>query len=227
MRLAPQARSAVRLDAPPEHDVTGFVAVISKDRARPVPDSAIARLADAYELLQEGGERHAAAAGDYARVVKFDTATADRPGIERSGASWAAIAGVVHAGGSLVNAPLQSLDGQFGLISHDAESDEVVVATDPFALHALFVAERDNSTYVSTSASALARHLRPAPSELGQFMFLRTGYQLGPVTHWEGIELLEPGFCLTFARSGCAKRKYWRPVVDETVARLGFKATVD
>ena len=57
--------------------MTGFVAVISKDRARPVPDTEIARLADAYELLHEAGERHAAAAGDYARVVKFDTATAD------------------------------------------------------------------------------------------------------------------------------------------------------
>jgi hypothetical protein len=59
--------------------VTGLVAVISKDRARPVPDSEIDRLADAYELLHEGGERHAAAAGDYARVAKFDTATVDRP----------------------------------------------------------------------------------------------------------------------------------------------------
>jgi hypothetical protein len=123
----------VALELRPEQHVTGLVAVISKDRARPVPDSEIAGLADAYELLHECGERHAAAAGDYARVVKFDRATADRPGIERSGASWAAMAGVVHAGGSLVNAPLQSLDGQFGLISHETERDEVVVATDPFA----------------------------------------------------------------------------------------------
>jgi asparagine synthetase B (glutamine-hydrolysing) len=96
------------------------------------------------------------------------------------------VTGVIHAERSLIQAPLESLEGQFGLISHRAERDEVVVATDPFAFHALFVAERDNATYVSTSALALARHLRPAPSELGQFMFLRTGYQLGPVAHLGG-----------------------------------------
>jgi hypothetical protein len=207
--------------------MTGLVAVISKDRSSAIPDREIAALADTYELFHEGGQRHTAAAGNHARVVKFDTSTAERRGIERSDASWAAATGVVYAEQSLVEAPLESLDGQFALISHHSERDEVVVATDPFAFHALFVAERDDVTYVSTSALTLARHLRPPPCELGQRMFLRTGYQLGPVTHWEGIELLEPGCCLIFSPRGCSRRIYWRPSVDEDIARLGFKAAVD
>ena len=77
-------------------------------------------------------------------------------------------------------------------------------------MHAIYVAERSGRTYVSTSALALARHLRAAPSLLGIAGFLRSGYQFGAATAWTGVSRLEPGTVLRCAETGVHLETYWR-----------------
>jgi hypothetical protein len=74
VRLAPQARSAVRFDVPPEHDVAGFVAIISKDRARPAPGGEI------YPSC----ERVRASPRGWANATPLPRATTRRSGARRS-----------------------------------------------------------------------------------------------------------------------------------------------
>jgi len=160
-------------------------------------------------------------------VVKIGSPAAPRPSIDRSGTSWAAWVGCPgNTNGSLVGTRLDELDGQVGLISYDASPDEVLVATDPFGMQAVYVAEEVERTLVSTSALCLAKHLRTPPSLRGMYAFLRSGYQFGSLTSWEGIERLEPGTCVRFTSAGRRREVYWRPTVDETVSRLAFAPAV-
>ena len=161
-------------------------------------------------------------------MVKIGSPAAPRPSIDRSGTSWAAWVGCPgNTNGSLVGTRLDELDGQVGLVSYNASSDEVLVATDPFGMQAVYVAEEGERTLVSTSALCLAKHLRTPPSLRGMFAFLRSGYQFGSLTSWEGIERLEPGTCVRFAPAGRRREIYWRPTVDQTVSRLAFVPAVD
>jgi hypothetical protein len=206
----------------PASPVTGLLAVFATDRAVPVDAGDLDDLAACYELVN-GGRRRETLTAPHAQVVVIGE---DSP-VVRSGESWAAAAGVVHTSVPLAEARPEQLDGPFALVAYDAAADELTVATDPFAMQSLYVAERGGRTYVSTAALPLARHLGAARSDLGTLTFLRTGYQLGPVTHWDGIERLEPGTCLTFGRSGVVRRTYWRPEVDDSVTRRGFESAVE
>ena len=181
-------------------------------------------LAAAYEALRGVCTRRRTSAGDRARVIEFDP----QPNSLEPGASgsWIVTAGVAHT--ELAGRPtrLEELEGQFGWISYDSASDELVVASDPFGLFAVYVARRGGKSYVATSALALAKHLRSHPSRLGLEIFLRAGYHFGKVTHWDGIERLEPGSCIAFGSKGAEARAYWRPRIDETVAAMSFKQAV-
>jgi hypothetical protein len=207
--------------------VTGIVAIITNDRRTPATESEIGVLAHAYESLRGQRDRHAVAAGDFARVIVLGSSEAGRPEIERASSSWTAHIGTVHHQGSLMDSRPEELDGHFGLIAYDANDDSVLVATDPLSFQPLYTAERDGKTYVSDSALALAKHLRAKPSWLGLVTFLRTGYHFGTLTHWEGVTRLDPGTCISFSSDGREKRFYWRPQVDRHVARLGFDDAVD
>jgi asparagine synthetase B (glutamine-hydrolysing) len=99
----------------------------------------------------------------------------------------------------------------FAAVRHCARRDVVEVLTDPFGLQALYVASRGDLTYVCTSALALARHLAAEPDPVGAALFLRTGVQYGPVTHWQGVERVEPGTVMTFGPAGRRVATYWRP----------------
>jgi hypothetical protein len=204
-----------------------MVAIIAHDRHDVVGVEEIDALATDYERVRGTASRHCAAAGSFARLVKFDGRHAAQPGIEQADGSWAAATGLVYPRTSLLGLPVHELDGQFSLIAYDAHTDQVTVATDPFGLQALYLAERDGKSYLSTSALTLARHLRATPNQLALSFLARTGQQFGPITCWEGIERLDPAICLTFAPHGRSHRTYWRLEVDETVARMSFRQAVD
>jgi asparagine synthetase B (glutamine-hydrolysing) len=206
--------------------VTGFVAIVSHDRSRPLEDDELARLVATYERLRGTAPRRELAAGAWSRVVAW-TMPAAAPTVAEQDASWALAVGVVHARDGILNTPLRELDGQFGLIRFRAEADEVVAATDPFGLRGVYVAEREARTYVSTSALALALHLRLAPSALYLAAFLRTGRHYGRPTHWEGLHRLEPGAAIRVDASGHEEWIYWRAEVDPETRRLSASAALD
>lgn len=204
----------------------GIVLIVSGERGRPVSEPEIEAFARDFESLRGPGRRHAAAAAS-SRLIKIDGELAQRPGIETSESSWAAATGLLYHDGPLVGAQPEQLDGQFGYVSYDAGRGELVVASDPFGMHGLFVAEREGRTYVCTSALALAKHVGAQPSRLGLRIFLHAGAHFGTMTNWEGVERLDPGTCLRFNGGSVRRETYWRPAVDPDVSRLGFKAAVE
>jgi len=121
--------------------------------------------------------------------------------------------------------PLEALDGQFAFVRQDGETIEV--ATDPFGMQALHVAQRAGRSYVSTSALALAAHLGAPPDPDGVLSFLRTGYQFGARTAWQGVERLEPAIALRFAGAAPSRRCYWRAEPDPSMGGLGLEETVE
>jgi hypothetical protein len=229
--------------------MTGVVGIVSHRRDTPVTEDDIGQLMSAYESLRGSGKRHVASAGSFARVATICATSGDElpqamtgaasadaclsqamPGAASADASlprsadssWVILSGMPHCPSGSDGTELEALDGQFTWTSYDALRDELSVATDPFGMQALYLAERAGKTYFSTSALVLAKHLRAQPSRLGLEMFLRAGYQFGSVTNWEGIERLDPGTCVSFTAHGPERRIYWRPAVDEAVARMGL-----
>ena len=205
--------------------MSGFVAVISAPR-HPVRDQEIERLASAYESVRGPGERHTASGGDQVRLVKFDLPSSGRPGIEWTGRSWGVAVGTVYPQRSLLGARLEELDGQFALLTYDADQKEVVIASDPFGMQPLYVAERDGAAFVSTSAMAIAKSLGSPASHLGLTSYVRTGYHFGAATHWEGIRRLDPAICIRYRNGRATETCYWRPEVDRTVNRLDFEGAL-
>lgn len=205
--------------------MTGLIAVVGNDGSEGLAESDLDGLASEYEALRGGGERHVAVGGRRVVAAKM-VATGTPTDIERSGASWAVAVGVFYPTGPLATR-VEDSDGQFALVAYDADRDEVRVASDPFGMQSLFVAERGNKTYVSTSALALAAHLRAQPDRFALLAFLRAGYHFSPMTHWQGIERLDPGVCLRFGQDGCRRVEYFRPEIDPTLARLSLRRAVD
>ena len=203
--------------------MTGLVAIVSHDSSRPVSREEIDELVADYEALRGASDRLIEGADSRAAVAVLGPVRHLQGAVSREGEAWAAVAGHV-IGGSPLHGRLEDLDGQFGLVRLDGS--EAVVATDPFAMQALYVAERDGKTYVSTSSLALARHLRAAPSHQDFLAFLRAGYHFGTQTLWEGVERLNPGTVLSIGDKGSERRVYWRPERDEGIARLGLEEAV-
>jgi hypothetical protein len=203
--------------------MTGIVGIVSGTRDAPVSGAEINELTSAYESLRGVGTREDAAAGDFARITKVTLdAGQDCVTWPRVGASWVITVGTPHVNGATDGADIGSLDGQFVWACYDAERGEVSIATDPFGMQALYLAERGGKTYLSTSALALAKHLRARPSPLGVSVYLRAGYQFGAVTNWDGIERLEPGTRVTFTARGPVRETYWRPSVDEAITEMSL-----
>jgi glutamine amidotransferase-like protein len=207
--------------------MSGLVAIISNRPDLPATATEVDALASAYESVRGVGRRYPVAGGDRVQVIRFENTRVDEAGGAVKASTWAIASGAVHSPHTLTEASLDQLDGQFALVSYDAQREEVVVATDPFAMQALYQAGRDGKTYVSTSALALAKHLHARPSTLGLSTFVRAGYHFGRLTHWEGVERLEPGTSLHFTQAGRHERVYWRPVIDPRAARLSFDQAVD
>jgi hypothetical protein len=207
--------------------MTGLVAIVAHDRADAIDERDLAGLVEAYSALRGEQAVEQVAAGAFARAAVLGAPAPWSLAIEHAGESWAAISGTPYATDGVIAAALGDLDGQFALVSHVAESGEVVVATDPFAMQALYVAERGGRTYVSTSSLALARHLRATPSRADFAAFLRAGYHFGTQTFWEGVERLDPGTAIVFRPDGRERQAYWRPERDPEIAGLDFESAVD
>ena len=207
--------------------MTGIVAIIARDRRDQVSPEEIEAFARTHESLRGTSGRQTASAGTYARVIVLGARAEGRPEIEAAGDSWAATIGTVHHDGPLSGTRLEDLEGHFGIVSHDAATESVRVATDATSFQPMYWAEQTGRTYVCDSALVLAKHLGAKPSRLGLLTFLRTGYHFGAMTNWEGVVRLDPGECLTFTPEGMEAGAYWRPRVDTSVAALGFDDAVE
>ena len=205
--------------------MSGLVGVISNDRGRALPASDLTPLLDAYQGLRGVGEVVRASAGEWGHVALVHGHV---PGAhETQHGSWLLATGAVHADGPLLAAAPKDLDGQFVAVAYDAAREQLSVLTDAFGMQALYVAEHEGRTYVSTSATVLARCLGAPADALAAKVFLRAGYLFGPLSHWQGVERLGPATLLTFGPQGRGRTEYWRPTVDERVRRLSFAGTVD
>lgn len=207
--------------------MSDLLAIISHDRARPLGADAIAGLSSSYEALRGPSAVRETVATDWAAISVVDRPQPAMVGIERHGEGWTAWAGPLTDPAATAAAPLERLDGQFALARLEADGTTLRVATDPLGMKPLFVAESNGSTFVSTSALVLARHLRLSPSRLGLESFVRTGNQFGRGTPWEGVERLRPAEVLTFTPERRERGAYWQPTVEEDVRRLPFEATAE
>jgi hypothetical protein len=205
---------------------TGLCAVIATDN-RPLDPGEIDGLADSYRALRGTRPAARATAADRAAVVAFGSADDAPATVLSRGRSWATGSGRVYGAGQLLDARLEDIDGAFALVRYDADADVLVVASDPFGMQALYVAERPGRTLISTSALALARYVGARPSRLGFLTFLRAGYQFGRATAWDGIERLEPSASLAFGPRGPERRTYWRPEVDPSIRRMSVEQAAD
>ncbi len=205
--------------------MAGVVCIISKDGVTPVAAGELLGLVRAYVEVRGEGVVHTARVGEFARCAKIDGEVGG--GIDREGDGWCAAVGKIHTEGSPVRASLGDVDGQFAAVRYDGRAAVLEIFNDPFGMQAMYVAERDGKMYASTSAMALGRFLRAAPDPLGAALFLRTGRQYGPVTHWQGVRRLDPATVLTLGESGFTSATYWRPVVDERIRRMSLQETAN
>lgn len=198
--------------------------MISHDGS-PVERHELSELVAAYEHLRGSGRVHVESVGTRAHCALIDGHVDG--GLDRAGDSWCAAVGKVYSPQPTPHAPLAAVDGQFAAIRYDSGADVLEAFNDPFSMQALYAADRDGRTYVSTSAAALARHLRPSADPLGVGTFLLAGRQFGPVTHWQGIRRLDPATVLRFDARGAEEMTYWRPQVDPELRRMSLRETAD
>ena len=205
--------------------MAGLVGVISHRRTVALPEAELDALVDAFGHVRGMGAQRRQRVADWAHLATIDVGAPATVAV--AGESWLAAVGAIHSDGPLAQTIVEDLDGQFAGVRHDADAGSVEVFSDPFGMQALYTAVRDGRTYISTSAAALARHLAAAPDELGIRVFLRSGYQIGPATHWTGVERVEPGTCLAFTDGHPRRRVYWLPQVDERVRAMTLEQAAD
>jgi len=128
--------------------------------------------------------------------------------------------------GDPLDRTLGSLDGQFALTQIRSASPEVRVVADPFGMYGLYAYEGPEISYFSTSAVALARHLRLELDDIGVNCFLRTGSLFGRRTLFAGLSRVMPAECTTFSSSGVRTETYWEPRPDGQITDLRFKDVV-
>ena len=205
--------------------MAGLVGVISHRRTVALPEAELDALVEAFGHVRGMGAQRRQRVADWAHLATIDVGAPATVAV--AGESWLAAVGAIHSDGPLAQTIVEDLDGQFAGVRHDADAGSVEVFSDPFGMQALYTAVRDGRTYISTSAAALARHLAAAPDELGIRVFLRSGYQIGPATHWTGVERVEPGTCLAFTDGDPRRRVYWLPQVDERVRAMTLEQAAD
>lgn len=204
-------------DAPGATDAT--TASLVRDEAE--------RLAGCYEELRGEGVRSAASAGTWAHAIKIDTPAAELDGVERTSTGWSIHAGAAYGPRPLASADLGELEGQFALLRRPDGHDELELIADPFGMQAVYVAFRSDLAFASTSALAIARHLRAPAGRESVLAFLRAGMYFGAPTHWPEIRRLEPATVMRLGPGVCDERRYWRPGLDPRVRRLQFDEAVE
>ena len=204
--------------------MAGLLGIISHTR-HAVAESELAGLIEAFIAVRGGQPQRQLEAGGWAYVAVVDIGP--EATVASAGRSWFAAVGAVHADLDLLPASPSAVDGQFAGARYDAEADVVEVFNDPLGMQALYVAERSGRTFFSTSAAALAGYLGAEPDTLGVQVLLRSGVQIGPLTHWRGVERVEPSTALAFGVNGVQRREYWRPEVNERVRAMTLEQTAD
>jgi Asparagine synthase len=199
-----------------------LIAVMAGDRRSSAAQEEMTALLAAHGELRGHADSRVLPAGEWGQVAVVGPGTA----CAQRGEDWVACAGTdQHALDP--GADRLDFEGQFALARYEARDARLEVLNDALGMQALYVAERGGLTYVSTSALLLARHLRAPADPLGGELFLRTGGQFGPLTHWQGIERLDPATSLSWTSQGACRTRYWRPSVDERLRSLSFGDTVD
>lgn len=207
-------------------EAAGFVAVVAHNRSASIQEDLDGLVAE-YEHLRGPYERVVASPGPWAGVVAFDVPEEQRAKAEARAPAWSVAAGALHFSRRPPNDGLADVEGQFGLLAYDEAHSTLIVASDPFGFRALFAAERNGKTYISTSVLVLARYLRAGPNVLGMRSFLRTGYLFGQRTSWEGIDRFDPGTFIAFRPDGVETQSYWLPERDPSIGRLSFDELVE
>jgi hypothetical protein len=202
-----------------------LAAIISETRGAPVPAAELDALLAALAALRGDGAVRRMSPGPWAQVALVEGEAPGEVAEEEGG--WHVAVGTPDVPVPLWRAGRDDLDGVFAAVRFDAGRDALEVVGDPFGLQALYVARRGERTYVCTSALALARHLRAPADPVGNALFLRTGVQYGPVTHWAGVERLEPGSLLRFTARRRELETYFLPTVDEDIRRASLQETVE
>jgi len=205
--------------------MSGLVAVASRRPNDPGMRSEVDGLAAAYARLR--GEEPLTRVESARGVAVALGGPASKPLLETGPGGWFVLNGSVVVGGPILARSLEDLDGQFGLVRYQESADRWEAACDPFGMHALYVAERGDRVYTSTSVLALAAHLAAPPDRTGVLTFLRAGIQFGARTQWEGITQLEPGAYVRVGPDGLERGSYWRPRRDPAVTAMPFDRAVD
>lgn len=205
--------------------MAGFVAILADSRGARTDAADLDALVGCYRSLRPASEQVRVVAGELGRAALLGSAGGANIGVERDNGSWAIQVGRAHPShGTALQADPAELDGQFGLIRYLHGNRAAELLTDPFGMQSVYRAHRDGVAYVSTSALALAKHLRAPPSRLGLELFLRSGPQFTELTSWEGISRVPPATRLCFDGDGAGRAEvYWRPAVDPAIARLNFE----
>ena len=199
---------------------------MSSDPRERVDDELFDGLVRAYAEIR-GSVTTSIASAPRARVALLAQTGVEPPTLLGDSQAWCAVVGRPYPSASLLDSDIRELDGQFALVEYDGRADEVRIATDAFGFQALYLAVRGSAVYVSTSALALAKLLRAAPNRFALEFFLRSGYQFGTLTNWEGIERLEPATCVKVGPGWIERDVYWRPAVDRSVAAMTLREAVD
>ena len=205
--------------------MAGVIGIVSSDKEAAVSDDEVTAFASAFQDIRGRGHQRALQAGEWAKFSIIGSGAS--PTVEVEDDSWFAAVGAVHGNRSLCATRPEELDGQFAGARYDAESGDLDVFNDFFGMQPMYVASRHEHSYFSTSATALARHLRARPDRLGMRVFLRAGYQIGPATLWDGIERLEPGTVVACSGHAPRRRTSWLPRVDEQVRAMNLRQTIE
>lgn len=118
---------------------------------------------------------------------------------------------------------LDFYDGQFALVIYDGREQSLCVISDPLGYFSIFYGTRGMQTFISTSALAVAQQIQAKPDILAAECFLRTGQVYGKATLWQGVKRALPATILKFVDKHAREIEYWKPIVDEAIARLSFE----
>ena len=116
---------------------------------------------------------------------------------------------------------LKKLDGGFAVALWDEKSGRLLLATDPLGLKTLYFAREGNILLFATRPSAIrAAQTRGGGVNCSAVMqFLIFGAVTAPLSIYEGIERLSPGYYLTYAAGSTCQQQYWDLEYSESEGR--------
>ena len=178
------------------------------------------------------------------RAAKYDTPSSLHKGIvvHQQTGSWMFAIGTLYdtqdkqANGNLENflsdyiqhgkSALERCDGQFALLIYSKIDNSISVVSDPAGLVSVFYSIDDNRIWISTSALAIAKHIRAEPHVSNIDFWLRTGRMLGEMTLWRNVHRLVAATVVKFTAGNSELIKYWSPKIDPEVRDLPLDESI-